>query len=71
MNCTDSGTSEHCNRQLHNHWHVDRHAITFVDAMHFKNICEATNFLEQFAVGQATVVIAVIAFPVSEINVNV
>lgn len=70
MNSTNSGTSEHCNRQLHHHWHVDRHAITFVDAVHFKHVCEAADFFEELAVGQAAVVVTVVAFPVRRINVN-
>jgi hypothetical protein len=67
VNCTDSSTSKHSYRQLHHHWHVNRHAITFVDTVHFKNIGKAADFFEELAVGQPTVVITVIAFPVEDI----
>lgn len=63
MNSSDSSASEHCNRQLHSHWHVDRYPIAFVHAVHFQDIREATNFLEQLAIRQPTVIIGMISFP--------
>jgi hypothetical protein len=63
VNCTDPSTSEHCDRELHDHWHVNRHAITFVDAMHFQNIGETANLLKQLSVCQAAVVVRMVSFP--------
>lgn len=63
MNCTDSSASEHCDRQLHDHWHVDRDAITFVDAVHFEHVGESANLLQQLAVCQATIVVAMVSLP--------
>lgn len=63
MNGTNSSASEHCNRQLHDHRHVNRHAIALVYAVHFENIRKATNLLEKLAISQAAVVVGVISLP--------
>lgn len=63
MNGSDSSTSEHCDRELHDHGHVNRHAIAFVNAVHFEHICEAADFLEKLSISQATEIIRMVAFP--------
>lgn len=63
MNGSSTSTSQHRDRQLHDHWHVNRDTISFVNAVHFQNIRKAANFLEQLAICQTTEVIGMIAFP--------
>lgn len=63
MNSSDSSTGEHCDRQLHDHWHVDRDTIALVDAVHFENIGEAANLFQQLSVRELAVVVLMVSFP--------
>lgn len=63
MNSADSSASQHCDWQLHDHRHVNRHSIAFVHAVHFENVRKAANFLEELSISQPTVVIGMVAFP--------
>lgn len=68
MNGADSSTGEHCDWQFHHHWHVDGNAITFVDAVHFQDVGESTNFFQELAVSESAVVIGMIAFPINRMK---
>lgn len=63
MNSAYSSTSKHCDRQLHDHGHVNRNAIALIDSVHFENVGEAANLLEKLSVSQPAVVIGVVSFP--------
>lgn len=46
MDGTDSGTRQHGNGKFQNHWHVNRHAVSFRHSFRFQNVRESAYFLE-------------------------
>lgn len=46
MNRTDAIASEHRNRQLHGHRHVNGDAIALLDAMRLEYVGETAHFLQ-------------------------
>ncbi|WDT70176.1 MAG: hypothetical protein MPW17_15625 [Candidatus Manganitrophus sp.] len=52
MGGADPGAGEHGDRQLRDHRHVDRHAISFDDPLSFQDIGELANLPMEILVGQ-------------------
>ena len=60
---TDSGTSQHSDRRLGDHRHVDTDPVTLVYATGFENIGQFTDLLVQFTIADLAVFIGVVALP--------
>ena len=65
MECTasDAGAGEHGHRQLGDHGQVDADPIALLHPELLQNVGEAADLAQQFPVGQAAIVIGVVALP--------
>ncbi len=58
-----TGAGQHGVDGLGNHRHVDTHPVTFLDATTPEGICQPTDLVVQFPVGDVGVVCGIVAFP--------
>ena len=62
MDRSDSGTCQHCNRQLRHHRHVDGNDVADTDPLPFQHVGKLANLCVKFAIGKRSH-IARFAFP--------
>eukprot|EP00053_Salpingoeca_punica_P010178 m.91720 g.91720 ORF g.91720 m.91720 type:complete len:710 (+) comp15305_c0_seq1:340-2469(+) len=64
VGCADAGAGEHGHDQLHDHGHVDGHAVATLHAVLLEDVGKALHAREQIAVGRGAVHERIVALPV-------